>query len=37
MIDAEPPIAVQVDGDPAGLTPVRMTVMRDAVRVMTPS
>ena len=36
IINAEPPIAVQVDGDPAGLTPVHMSVMRDAVRVMTP-
>lgn len=35
-ITADPPIAVQIDGDPAGLTPVSMSVMRDAVRVMTP-
>ncbi|HEX2166361.1 MAG TPA: diacylglycerol kinase family protein [Longimicrobiales bacterium] len=36
-IDADPPIAVQVDGDPAGLTPVSISVMRDAMRVMIPS
>lgn len=36
-IDADPPIAVQVDGDPAGMTPVSIAVMRDAMRVMVPS
>ena len=36
-IDADPPIAVQVDGDPAGMTPVSMAVMKDAMRVMVPS
>ena len=36
-VDAEPSIAVQVDGDPAGLTPVTLTVMRDALRVMVPA
>jgi diacylglycerol kinase (ATP) len=35
-IEADPPIAVQVDGDPAGMTPVSMAVMRDAMRVMVP-
>jgi diacylglycerol kinase (ATP) len=36
-IDAVPAIAVQVDGDPAGETPVSMSVMRDAMRVMIPA
>jgi diacylglycerol kinase (ATP) len=36
-IDADPPIAVQVDGDPAGTTPVSMSVMRDAMRVLVPA
>jgi diacylglycerol kinase (ATP) len=36
-IDADPPIAVQVDGDPAGVTPVSMSVMRDALRVLVPA
>jgi diacylglycerol kinase (ATP) len=36
-IDADPPIAVQVDGDPAGETPVSMSVMRDALRVLVPA
>lgn len=35
-IDAEPPIAVQIDGDPAGVSPVSMHVVRDALRVMVP-
>jgi YegS/Rv2252/BmrU family lipid kinase len=35
-IDADPPIAVQVDGDPAGVTPVSISVMRDAMRVLLP-
>lgn len=35
-IEAFPPIAVQVDGDPAGLTPVSLSVMRDAMRVFVP-
>jgi diacylglycerol kinase (ATP) len=35
-IDADPPIAVQVDGDPAGMTPVTMSVMREALRVLVP-
>ena len=35
-IDADPPIAVQVDGDPAGMTPVAISVMRDAMRVIVP-
>lgn len=36
-IAAEPAIAVQVDGDPAGVTPVTMSVMRDAMRVLVPA
>lgn len=36
-IDADPPIAVQVDGDPAGVTPVSIAVMRDAMRVLVPA
>jgi diacylglycerol kinase (ATP) len=36
-IDADPPIAVQVDGDPAGRTPISMSVMRDALRVLVPA
>jgi diacylglycerol kinase (ATP) len=36
-IDADPAIAVQVDGDPAGMTPVSMSVMRDAMRVLVPA
>jgi diacylglycerol kinase (ATP) len=35
-IDADPPIAVQVDGDPGGMTPVSMAVMRGAMRVFVP-
>jgi YegS/Rv2252/BmrU family lipid kinase len=36
-IDAEPAIAVQIDGDPAGETPVAMAAVRDAVRVVMPA
>jgi YegS/Rv2252/BmrU family lipid kinase len=36
-IEADPAIAVQIDGDPAGETPVSMAVMRDAVRVIVPA
>jgi diacylglycerol kinase (ATP) len=36
-IDAEPAIAVQIDGDPAGETPVTISVMRDAMRVIVPA
>ena len=36
-IEADPPIAVQVDGDPAGMTPVSIAVMRDAIRVIVPA
>jgi YegS/Rv2252/BmrU family lipid kinase len=36
-IDADPAIAVQVDGDPAGVTPISISVMRDAMRVIVPA
>jgi diacylglycerol kinase family enzyme len=36
-IDADPPIAVQIDGDPAGETPISMAVMKDALRVIVPT
>lgn len=36
-IDADPAIAVQIDGDPAGVTPISMSVMRDAMRVIVPA
>jgi YegS/Rv2252/BmrU family lipid kinase len=35
-IAADPPIAVQIDGDPAGLTPVSAAAVREAMRIMTP-
>jgi YegS/Rv2252/BmrU family lipid kinase len=36
-IAADPPIAVQIDGDPAGVTPVTATVQRSALRVLLPA
>lgn len=36
-VDAKPAIAVQVDGDPAGTTPISMDVMRDALDVIVPA
>jgi len=36
-IAAEPGISVQIDGDPAGSTPVSAAVVPDGVRVMTPA
>jgi diacylglycerol kinase (ATP) len=36
-VDADPPIAVQVDGDPAGQTPISISVMREAMRVIVPA
>jgi diacylglycerol kinase (ATP) len=36
-IDADPPMTVQVDGDPAGVTPISMTAVRDAMRVIVPA
>jgi YegS/Rv2252/BmrU family lipid kinase len=36
-IAADPPIAVQIDGDPAGLTPVTACVERSALRVLLPA
>lgn len=35
-IDADPAMAVQIDGDPAGKTPVTATAMPAAMRVMVP-
>lgn len=35
-IAADPPIDVQIDGDPAGTTPIRASVMRDALHVVLP-
>lgn len=35
-IDADPPIAVQIDGDAAGLTPVRAQVAESALRILVP-
>lgn len=36
-IEADPPIAVQIDGDPAGTTPVRAVARPAALRVLVPS
>jgi diacylglycerol kinase (ATP) len=36
-ITADPPIAVQIDGDPAGMTPVCAAAVKDAMRVMVPA
>ncbi len=36
-IEADPPIAVQIDGDPAGTTPVRATVVPRAMQVLVPA
>jgi diacylglycerol kinase (ATP) len=35
-IEADPAIAVQIDGDPSGTTPLHMSVMKDAMRVIIP-
>ena len=35
-IDADPPIAVQIDGDPMGETPVTASVIGSALNVLTP-
>lgn len=35
-IDADPAMAVQIDGDPAGTTPITATVIRSALRVLAP-
>lgn len=35
-IDAEPPIAVQIDGDPAGTTPISVSAVPSALRVLVP-
>lgn len=36
-IQADPPIAVQIDGDAAGETPVTATAVRQGVRILTPA
>ena len=36
-IEADPPIAVQIDGDPAGSTPITASVAPEGVLVMTPA
>jgi YegS/Rv2252/BmrU family lipid kinase len=36
-IEADPPIAAQIDGDPAGFTPITARVDRGALRVMVPA
>jgi diacylglycerol kinase (ATP) len=36
-IEADPPIAVQIDGDPAGETPVTASAVPAALRVLTPT
>jgi YegS/Rv2252/BmrU family lipid kinase len=36
-IDADPPIAVQIDGDPAGNTPVTATAVAGALKVLVPA
>ena len=36
-ITADPPIAVQIDGDPAGMTPVSAAAVREAMRIMMPA
>jgi diacylglycerol kinase (ATP) len=36
-IHADPPIAVQIDGDPSGSTPISMSVMPEAMRVIVPA
>ena len=36
-IHADPPIAVQIDGDPAGLTPVSATAVERGVRIIAPA
>jgi YegS/Rv2252/BmrU family lipid kinase len=35
-IDADPPSAVQIDGDPYGSTPISMAVVHEAMRVIVP-
>lgn len=35
-IEADPPIAAQIDGDPAGFTPITARVDREALRVFVP-
>lgn len=35
-IETDPPIAVQIDGDPAGMTPMSARAMEGAVRIISP-
>jgi YegS/Rv2252/BmrU family lipid kinase len=35
-VEADPPIAVQIDGDPAGTTPITVSAMPSALRVLVP-
>ena len=37
LVDAEPAIAVQIDGDPAGRTPMRAETVPGAMRVLIPA
>jgi YegS/Rv2252/BmrU family lipid kinase len=37
LINAEPPQPVQADGDVIGITPVRVTILKDAVRLCVPA
>ena len=36
-IDADPSIAVQIDGDPAGVTPIRAEAVERAIRIIAPA
>lgn len=36
-IEADPPIAVQIDGDPAGVTPMSATAVEQGVRIIAPA
>jgi diacylglycerol kinase (ATP) len=36
-IEADPPIAVQIDGDPAGMTPLTATAVERGVRIIAPA
>ena len=37
VIEADPPIAVQIDGDPAGVTPMSATAQESGVRIIAPA
>jgi diacylglycerol kinase (ATP) len=36
-IESDPPIAVQIDGDPAGMTPISATAVERGVRIIAPA